>query len=115
MATIVPNQIVFPPGLTTPAFVAVTAAGDVVAPNNGATTFIVIRNAHATLTRTVTIDDSVSVGPAGAQAFDADVDIVIPALGEKWFGLLPTGRFTTSIVLTYSDSGADLTIAAFVI
>lgn len=116
MANITPQQIVFPPGLeviTASHFVAVTAGGDVVLNNDGNAMFIVIRNAHATLPRTVTIDDSVSVGPAGAQAFDADVDVVVTALRERWIGKLSPQRFTASVALTYSDAGADLLIGAF--
>lgn len=116
MANITPQRIVFPPGLelTTASYlVAVAAGGDIVLNNDGNVVFIIVRNTHATLARTVTIDDSISVGPEGAQAFDADVDITINALKEKWFGKLILGRFTASVALTYSDAGADLLIGAF--
>lgn len=91
--------------------VAAAAGGDTFA--NTGSEYLVVRNAHATLARTVTIDSpaTCSFGLAANAAHDAA--IVIAALTQQTIGPFPVGRFNTGagmVVITYSDSAADLTV-----
>ena len=84
MATLTVENVVLA-GLIDPSFVAAAGGGDDF-PNDSARgrTFINFKNADGTTTD-VTFDDTASVAPEGADAFDADVTITVPATtGEPW-------------------------------
>jgi hypothetical protein len=66
---------------------------------------------------TVTIDAAgLTVGPAGASAFNADVAVSVPATtGERLIGPFPPARFNDSsgrVQLSWSATGAGITWAA---
>lgn len=96
--------------ITGPAITHAAAAsgGDTVTPDER--TELWVKNAHATLSRTVTI---VRPGTSYGQA-NPDIPVVVPALSERCIG--PLGRDlqnTAGVVdVTYSDSAANLTVAA---
>lgn len=69
-------------------------------PNNGSTIAYIKNGSGGAIT--VTVDGSGLAAPAGAVAFDADVDVVIGAGDDAVIGPFPTGRFTASVGLTYS-------------
>lgn len=110
------------PTLTTPGatvtLVAASAGGDSF-PNTGVE-HVEILNSHATLARTVTFDSpgTCTFGlPANAAH---DLAVVVPGVtsapaNRVMVGPFPRGRFNDSnerVQITYSDSAADLTIAA---
>lgn len=112
MATLTKQQIVTT-GLA-PTFAACAGGGDKVAP--GDTTFIEVKNASAGAL-TVTIDDPNSASPSGAQAFNPDLSVSVPATtGDRMIGPLPAARFANSadglVAITYSGV-TSLTIGAF--
>lgn len=94
-----------------PTFTAASAGGDTFATTGKE--LLYIKNAGAA-TRTVTVNDPNTTGPTGAKAFDADVDIVIPAGEERVAGPFTAARFRDTadneVHMTYS-SEADLTLA----
>lgn len=113
MATITPQTQATSnvPGLALN-MVAVTAAGDEVVLDGNPV--ILVRNGHATLPRTVTLDSQLATPPEGAAA--ADLAIVIPAGKLQRIGPLNRKAWANvngRIALAYSDSGADLTIGAY--
>ena len=72
-----------------------------------------VKNAHATLARTVTFDspNQCNFGLAAHAAHDAA--IVVPALSERIIGPFPANRFNDvndRVQVTYSDAAADLTV-----
>ena len=70
-------------------------------PNDGEQTIMVVDNASGGAI-TLTFDDTGSVSPSGAVAFDADVDVVVGA-GERWYiGPFSLARFGKSVVVNYS-------------
>jgi hypothetical protein len=82
-----------------PTLVAATDPDDF--PNDGDDTILVVDNGGGGAI-TVTFDDTGSVSPVGAVAFDADVDVVVGA-GERWYiGPFPLNRFGKSVVVNYS-------------
>lgn len=112
MATTQPST----PAATTPValpFVAADATGHKF--TNTGKTLIVVRNAHATLSRTVTIAPSIATRPADAN-FPANTNPslvgAVPALSDIVFGPFPTSfnDAALQVSLTFS-SAADLTIA----
>jgi hypothetical protein len=111
MATLAVQQI-SRAGLN-PALAAAAAGGDAF-PNTGRA-FLRVKNAHATVARTVT---GVSQLPAGAipqGAAKADVAVVVPALAERWIGPFDPASFNDAngrVVVTY-DTEADLTVGAY--
>ena len=109
MATLTVQQVVLA-GLLSPAFAAAAGGGDDF-PNDssGVKTFVYIKNGDGSAT-SVTFDDTVSSAPEGADAFDADVTIVVPATDEAIVGPFPVARFGTSVPITYT-SVTSLTIA----
>ena len=96
---------------TAPTFGAAASGGDTAEVGNGVNTVLVVKNAHATNPRTVTI---VAPGNNSYGQANPDPAIVVAALGERWIPLRKefdaadgTGRCS----VTYSDSAADLTVA----
>lgn len=101
------------PALTGSAFtLAAAAAGGDSFPNTGVE-FVHVKNAHATLARTVTFDSpgTCSFGLANHAAHDAPV--VVAALTSLVIGPFPVARFNDAngrVQVSYSDAGADLTV-----
>ncbi len=103
---------------TTPALAMVLAAcasgGDTVANSTGGVT-IVVRNANASLTRTVTVKSYQANIPQGTAK--TDLAVAIAATRVATIGPLEAGAWvnpaTGNVELTYSDAAADLTIAAY--
>ncbi len=91
-----------------PTYGAAAGGGDTF-DNDGKTLFHV-KNADASPI-TVTIDDTISTGPAGAKAFDADVEVTVGATSEQLIGPFPTKRFGRSAAVTYS-AVTTVTVAA---
>ena len=114
MANLTKNT--FSGGSVVQTLVAAAAAGDTVL-NYESKDFLVIRNGHATLPRTITLVNQ----EVDSHGHDTDVAIVIAAVTTRQIepGQLPGGatRFkeavTGSLQITYSDSAADITIGAF--
>lgn len=91
--------------------VAVTAGGDQF--TNTGNQQVMVTNAHATLARTVTFA-SPNADNFGVINAAHNAAIVVAALTTKAIGPFATGRFNDAngmVQVTYSDSGADLTIA----
>lgn len=111
MALITPTAIVAAGVVRPTVFAAVTAGGDEFV--NSGRHYIAVINAHGADPRTVTINSQALCN----QGVDHDIAVVITAgEDEKIFGPFPKDRFNDSdgkVQITYSDSGADLTIAVF--
>ncbi len=107
MAVLTVEKIVI--GGVEPTFVAAAAGGDTFI-NGGEKTFVVVKNGGGS-SITVTSDDTGSVSPPSAVAFNADVDVTIAAGAEKWIGPFPKGRFTSTVALAYSGV-TTVTVAA---
>ena len=109
MALITPQVIVAAGIVRT--FEAVAAGGDEFV--NSGRHFIAVINAHAADSRTITVNSQTLCN----QGVDHDIAVAITAAqDEKVFGPFPKDRFNDSdgkVQITYSDSGADLTIAVF--
>ncbi len=110
MAVLIVEQIVLA-GLLAPTFNAAAGGGDTFVNDSiGGRTFVYIKNTDGTTTD-VTFDDTGSVAPEGAEAFDADVKVTVAATtGEAIVGPFPTTRFTLSVAMTY-EKVTGLTIA----
>lgn len=109
MAILTVQKIVLTGSGLTPTVQAAAAGGDS-APNDGRT-YIEVRNAHATLSRTVTFN-SLKLCDQGS---DHDVVATVPALTTKRLGPFRTDEFNDGngrVGWTYS-SEADLTVGAF--
>jgi hypothetical protein len=87
------------------------AGGDTVA--NDEKVFLRVTNGHGSASRTVTIDapGTCDHGLAANAAHDAVVTIAAGV--TKIIGPFPIKRFGETLAISYSDSAADLTIAAF--
>lgn len=104
-------------GRVVQALAAAAAGGDTVAAFNASKDFLVIRNAHATLTRTVTFANQ----ETDSHGHDTDYAITIAAVTTEHIELsLVAGgasRFkhpTTGLLeISYSDAAADITIGVF--
>lgn len=111
MATLAKQQIVLT-GLT-PVYSAVNGGGDKAVPADGS--FLHFKNTNAA-TFTVNVDDPTSVAPVGAQAFNADLSVIIPATnGDKMIG--PIGaRFASPAdglaAITYTGTTTNGTVAS---
>jgi len=103
---------VFSGGSVVAALVAAAAGGDSI-PGYTGKEFLLVKNSHATLPRTVTID---SVTPSN-YATDVNVAVVVAALTEAIIKLpAPASRWKQAggeVDFTYSDAAADLTVGAF--
>ena len=111
MATLAVQQI-SRAGLN-PALAAAAAAGDAF-PNTGRV-FLRVKNAHATVARTVTAVSQLPAGAIPQGAAKADVAVAVPALSERWIGPFDPASFNDAngrVVVTY-DTEADLTVGAF--
>lgn len=110
MANITVNA--FSAGVVTESLVAAAAGGDSVQAYTGKE-FLIVKNAHASAARTVTID---SVEPC-SQGSDHNLAITVAALTTRLIKLPPPAprwkQTTGEVDITYSDSAADLTIGAF--
>lgn len=96
---------------TTHTLAAAAAAGDEFV-NTGGQIFVV-KNGHAADPRTITFD-APQADNFGIVDAAHDAAVVVPALTTKLIGPFPTHRFNDSngkVQVTYSDSGADLTVA----
>lgn len=113
MANLTKNA--FSGGVVTETLVAAASGGDTIQ-NFTRNDFFVLRNAHATNPRTITIVNQ----ETDSHGHDTDVAIVVAAVTTRIFdpAALPGGpnRFKDSnghLQLTYSDSAADITIGVF--
>lgn len=102
----------FVSGAVKQTLVAATAGGDSILSYDGKQ-FLIVNNAHATLSRTITLDSQEDCN----QEFDHDLAVVIPALETHLIKAPPPpARWKDSgdkLQITYSDAGADITIGAF--
>ena len=100
------------PGLN-PALAAAAVAGDAF-PNTGRVV-LRVKNAHATVARTVTAVSQLPAGAIPQGAAKADVAVAVPALSERWIGPFDPASFNDAngrVVVTY-DTEADLTVGAY--
>ncbi len=96
-----------------PALAAASAGGDAF-PNTGRA-FLRVKNAHATLARTVTVASQLPPGAIPPGAVKTDLAVAVPALGERWIGHFDPASFNDAngrVAVTY-DTEADLTVGAF--
>ena len=96
-----------------PALAAAAAGGDAF-PNTGRV-FLRVKNAHATVARTVTAVSQLPAGAIPQGAVKTDLAVAVPALGERWIGPFDPASFNDAngrVVVTY-DTEADLTVGAF--
>ena len=96
-----------------PALAAASPAGDAF-PNVGRD-FLRVKNAHATVARTVTVASQLPPGAIPQGAVKTDLAVVVPALGERWIGPFDPASFNDAngrVVVTY-DTEADLTVGAY--
>src|SRR5262245_33513848 len=101
----------FSGGSVVQTLVAATSGGDTIAGYDGKQ-FLVVRNAHATLPRTITFG---SVEPCN-QGSDHDLPITVAALVTRIIKVpSPASRWKDvngKLQITYSDSAADITVGA---
>lgn len=96
-----------------PALAAAAAGGDAF-PNTGRE-FLLVKNSHATLYRTVTVASQIPTGAVPQGTAKADLLVQVPAIEERWIGPLDPASFNDAngrAVATYSTE-ADLTVGAF--
>ena len=99
----------------TPTYASAASGGDV-APNNGSM-FLHLRNDHASATRTITVTPattSVADSVYGTVA-KAAVALTVAAGGDEFIGPFKPAAWNNGsgqVAITYSDSGADIKIAA---
>lgn len=89
---------------------AAAAAGDAFL--NSEKEFIVVKNAHVSEARTVTIASTHKC----SYNFAHDISVSVAAGTTEMIGVLPVKWFNNSddmVTITYSDAGADLTIGVF--
>lgn len=91
-----------------PTFVAATAAGDDF-PNDGKTIYVIKNGGGSPIT--ATFADTGSSSPPEANAFDADVDVIVTNATEDWIGPFDKKRFTDSVAVTLTDD-TSVTVAA---
>ncbi len=91
-----------------PTFVAATSGGDDF-PNDGKTIYIIKNGGGSPIT--ATFADTGSSSPAEANAFDADVDVIVTNAEEEWVGPFDKRRFTDSVAVTLTDD-SSVTVAA---
>lgn len=101
-------DVVILTGIDDPTLVSVDPDGDYF--TNSGRTFIKVKNAHGTLTRTVTVVSQVNCN----YGENHPAPCVLAAGETKLFGPFPKDRFNDSdgyCQITYSDAGDSLTIA----
>ena len=109
MATITPQQVALT-GLA-PSFAAASGGGDEI--SNSDDCFFVVKNGGGGAI-TVTFDDTGTVSPAGATAFNPDVVVSVPAGAERYIGPFPRNRFGQLVPVSYSGV-TSVTVAAVVV
>ena len=90
---------------------AAAAAGGDEFPNDGQT-FVVIHNAHGSAARTITFVTPQTIDGLAV----ADRTVTVNAGVRKLVGPFQTGAYNNAndrVGMTYSDSGADINVAAF--
>jgi hypothetical protein len=95
-------------GIVEPTLVAVTSTGDKFL--NTEREFVKIKNGHATQSRTVSVEATHKC----TYNFSHSISVTVAAGATELIGPYPSKWFSDStdyVNLTYSDSGADLTIA----
>ncbi len=96
-------------------FTAAASGGDVV-PNDGKTILLILNvNAGSVRTVTVTAQDTTANAPGFGAVTKADAVRAVPLASLDVMGPFPTTAFNNAsgqFVVTYSDSAADLTVAA---
>ena len=108
MSTELTPDVVILTGIEDPALVAVDPTGDYF--TNSGRTFIKVKNAHGSESRTVTVVSQVNCN----YGLNHAAPVTLAAGVTKIFGPFPKWRFNDSdgyAQVTYSDAGADLTIA----
>lgn len=75
--------------------------------SNDGKTFLVVKNGSGSPVM-VTIDSKIKCN----QGFDHDLEISVAASEERWIGPFEVGRFTGSVVVTYS-AVTSVTVGAF--
>jgi hypothetical protein len=96
-----------------PSLAAAAAGGDAF-PNSGRV-FVRVKNAHATVARTVTVASQLPAGAIPQGAVKTDLVVSVPGTQERWIGPLDPHSFNDAngrVVVTYSTE-ADLTVGAF--
>jgi hypothetical protein len=96
-----------------PALVAAAAGGDAF-PNKGHV-FLRVKNAHATVARTVTVVSQLPAGAIPPGAAKTDLAVNVPGTQERWIGPFDPASFNDAngrVVVTYSTE-ADLTVGAY--
>ena len=89
-------------------FAAATAGGDSF--TNDGNVALVVTNAHASAARTVTVVSDLTVDGLAV----TDNAVVVAAQTTAYIGIFNTSTFgatSPTVQVTYSDSGADLTVA----
>lgn len=89
---------------------AAAAGGGDTFVNDGNRTFFIADNASGGAI-TLTFDDTGSVAPQGATAFNADVDVSVGAGTRYIIGPFPKSRFGDTVAVTYSGV-TSLTVGA---
>lgn len=99
----------------TPGLVSAEAGGDHLVPQSNEQSIILHIKNEDSSEHTVTLDDVNSDQPIGADAFDADVAIAVPAGEERLVNLRQLSRFIDSngqINMTYDDV-TSVTVGAY--
>lgn len=112
MATLTVHTITRSGTLTTLVAAGTTTAGDEFV--NDGLSFLEVNNAHASAARTVTVKSRVVTAPPGTAP--ADQAVVVNANTRVKIGPFPTQAFndaSSRVKVTYSNSGADLTVGVF--
>lgn len=95
-----------------PTYAAASGTGDRVKPRTTTVSFLHVKNTD-TSAHTVTIDDPNTPTPEGAIAFNPDVQVSVPAGGERMIALIP--RFVDQdgwVNISYS-AATGMTVGAF--
>lgn len=108
---ILSTQTISEHGLT-PTYSSAGVSGDKVLPSRR--TFLHVKNGGASASVTVTVDDTLSVEPAGSTCFDPDLSVVVEPGGERMIGPIIQTRFINTAGyadISYSQN-ASVTVAA---
>jgi hypothetical protein len=93
-------------------FSAAASGGDTFVNADGERTSLRVKNAHATLSRTVTVTPSTpTTTKAGFGSLTkSPLVVIVPALSERSIGPFPSPAFKDPAI-TYSDAAADVSVA----
>jgi len=108
MAALTPAQPSLTGTVSTPA--AAASGGDTFV--NDGRTYLRVTNGHATDPRTVTVDAPGTCNFGVSAHAGHDSVTVVAALTTRDIGPFPVNQFSESCAVTYSNSAADLTVAA---